>query len=98
MNEKDDDIAHPGMLSNPKNTRFCPNSVIRHGQAERRRRSSLAEQTTEKPKELQAQVEAALADVRLAAYARERCYIPGVNLDSDDPQAHAGNEPRSWMW
>ena len=67
-------------------------------EAERRRRSSLAEQPTAKPKELQAQVEAALADARLAVYARDRCYIPGVNLESDDPEAHAGNEPTGLDW
>ena len=38
MKEKDDDIAHPGMLSKPEKTpNFGPNSVIRHGQEERNR-------------------------------------------------------------
>jgi hypothetical protein len=33
MNEKDDDIAHPGMVSKPEKTPdFGGNSVIRHGQ------------------------------------------------------------------
>jgi len=32
MNQKDEDIAHPGMVSNPEKTPNCPNSVIRHGQ------------------------------------------------------------------
>jgi hypothetical protein len=33
MNQKDEDIAHPGMVSKPEKTpNFGPNSVIRHGQ------------------------------------------------------------------
>ena len=33
MNQKDQDIAHPGMVSKPEKTpNFRPNSVIRHGQ------------------------------------------------------------------
>jgi len=32
MKEKDEDIAHPGMVSNPEKTpKFWTNSVIRHG-------------------------------------------------------------------
>ena len=33
MKEKDDDIAHPGMVPKPEKHQFWqPNSVIRHGQ------------------------------------------------------------------
>jgi hypothetical protein len=31
MNQKDEDIAHPGMVSKPEKTPNWPNSVIRHG-------------------------------------------------------------------
>jgi hypothetical protein len=81
----------------------------------RRRRASLADRyrdaqergepfvemgPTEKPEDIKAKLDAEIAALRLEGRLGAVAYIPGVNLDSDDEQAHGsfgGGGADAWM-
>jgi hypothetical protein len=68
----------------------------RYRDAQERGEPFVEMQPTEKPEDLKAKIDAEIAAIRLEDRLKRYAHIPGVNLDSDDEQAHAGNFVPCW--